>query len=111
MVGEIVKVSSTAESGTDPYGAPLPAETIWNTVENVLVAPGSSKDVTGQIRPDGIEVVYELHFPKTFDESLAGRQVEVRGEVFDVIGDPKPYTLENTPTQWWMPVEVRAVSG
>lgn len=110
IVGEIVKVSTTSESSIDPYGAPILTE-IWSIVENVLVAPGSSKDVTGQIRPDGIEVVYELHFPKTFDEPLAGRQVEVRGEVFDVIGDPKPYTLENTPTQWWMPVKVRAVSG
>ncbi len=110
MKGETVIVERRAEAGTDDLNNPI-YETTSSEVSNVLVCPGSTSDVIGSIRPDGAEVTYTLHFPKTFSGSLRGCRISVRGEWFSVIGDPKPYTLENCPTEWCMPVEVGVVNG
>lgn len=110
MKGETVIVERRAEAGTDDLNNPT-YETTSSEVSNVLVCPGSTSDVIGSIRPDGAEVTYTLHFPKTFSGSLRGCRISVRGEWFSVIGDPKPYALESCPTEWCMPVEVGVVNG
>ena len=112
MRGETVVVLRPNQTGTDPGGGPIYGDPIEETVEDVLVAPGPLADVIDSTRPEGVRVAYNLHFPKTFSGSLRGCEVRVRGsEELPVIGDPKPYTLENTPTRWWMPVELEAVHG
>lgn len=113
MRGETVYVIRTETEGgmVDPFGAPVPSETTRVPVENVLVAPGPRSDLQDRDRPDADRVVYNLHFPKTFTGDLRNTRVEVRGEVFAVIGAPKPYQLANTPTRWWMPVEVEDIRG
>ena len=110
LIGEVVEVSFFNESSRDSFNnaASVPE---WELVENVLVVPGQTNDVTDSVRPDGKSVSYTLHFPKGFDRSLRGALVKVRGEEFRVVGDPKHYTLENTPTKWWLPVEVENVAG
>lgn len=80
-------------------------------VENVLVIPGARADLSGADRPEGVRVVFNLHFPKTCTGSLRGADVQVRGQWYRVIGDPQPYTPENTPGAWNLPVEVEAVRG
>lgn len=111
MRGETVVVRRPTAGGVDPFGSP---SVVWveEVVEDVLVAPGPRNDADGAIRPDGKIIAWTLHFPKTFNESLKGCEVRVRGEVpRPVVGDPKPYTLKNTPTRWWMPVELEGVDG
>lgn len=110
MRGETVVVVRRERTGTGPGNTPIYGD-VETTVHDVLVAPGPRQDVVESNRPDGVEVAFNLHFPKTFSGSLRGAQVVVRGEPFDVIGDPRPYTLANTPTRWWMPVEVERVDG
>ena len=110
MMGEAVIVIRRERTGTGPGNTPI-YDDVETPVSDVLVAPGPRTDVDGPIRPDGVEVAFNLHFPKTFSGSLRGAQVVVRGEPFDVIGDPRPYTLANTPTRWWMPVEVGRTDG
>lgn len=88
MIGETVAVEGIGE------------------VEDVLVAPGRGTEPASSYAPPGVPVIYELHFPKSFSGRLAGRKVTVRGEPLDVVGDPRPYQPENTPTRWWMPAEV-----
>lgn len=110
MKGETVTVKTFGKEGTDPFGAPIKSEAT-KTVENVLVQPGACSDVEASNRPDGVSVKYTLHFPKTFDQDLEGAEVEVRGIWLKVIGRPDHYTAGNTPTAWWMPVEVGTVNG
>lgn len=110
MRGETVKVKTFAPTGTDPFGDAIAAESV-SVVENVLVQPGACSDVIESNRPSGASVRYTLHFPKTFDGDLEGCQVEVRGKWHDVIGRPDHYTLDNTPTEWWMTVEAGSVNG
>lgn len=110
MMGETVKVKTFAETGKDPFGAPIVSETI-ESVDNVLVQPGSAGDAFESNRPEGVNVRYTLHFPKTYGKPLEGADIEVRGKWLHVVGAPDHYTLENTPTDWWMTVEVSAVNG
>lgn len=111
MLGETVVVERNVRVGTAPGNSPI-YEWVPEAVEDVLVAPGPRDDVIDSNRPDGTKVAWTLHFPKTFNKSLRGARVKVRGdEARLVVGDPKPYTLANTPTRWWMPVELEAVDG
>lgn len=110
MKGETVKVKTFTETGTDPFGGPTVSEKVVE-VENVLFSPGATDDVFASNRPDGVRVLFTLHFPKTFSGSLKGAQVYVCGDWYDVIGDPKPYMEKNTPGDWWMAVEAGVVSG
>lgn len=91
-------------------------------LDDVLIVPGDTSDLTGSLRREGDRTVYTLHFPKSFPgvvrgipqeflKSLKGARVRIRGEVFRVIGDPKPYMNSNTPTRWNMAVRVEAVNG
>lgn len=111
MQGETVVVHRRVETGHDPLNSPV-YEDVTETVHDVLVAPGPRSDVDASTRPDGTRVAWNLHFPKPYAESLRGAKVSVRGQKpAKVIGDPQPYTLENTPTRWWYPVELERVDG
>lgn len=94
--------------GNVTYGTPTS-----ETVDNVLIAPGATSDLEAG-RPEGVQVAYTLHFPKTYSASLEGCSVVLPAPwsgTYRVIGDPSPYMDENTPTPWHMPVEVEAAHG
>ena len=81
-------------------------------IENVLVQPGTTDDLTVGNRPDGITVVYTLHFPKGLESyDFRGCRIEVRGDWMEVVGDPTYYAPENTPGAWNYPVEVKRCDG
>ena len=80
-------------------------------VGDVLVAPGPASGVASSDRPAGTRASYTLAFPKTFCGSLRGCRVEVRGETFAVVGDPRPNQEWNCPTRWWLSAEVERVQG
>lgn len=69
-------------------------------VDDVLVQPGSGVQPTDPCAPPGSPAIVTAHFPKSFAGELAGRQVEVRGRVLDVVGEPVRYQAANTPTRW-----------
>lgn len=105
---EPVKVISF-EIERDELGEVVNQKKIEREVE-VLVRPASTQDLEVS-RPDGTEIVYSLSFPKGWDMSLKGAQIEVRGEVFKVDGDPKSLTVENCPTSFNLTVKVVRADG
>ena len=109
--GETVEVWAYLDAGRDALNNPVRSWQVEATVRNVLVAPADTSDVVSSVQPDGTKVVLQLHFPKSFIGSLRNKRVRVRGEEFSVVGDPKPYTLANTPGMWSMPVRVQTVEG
>lgn len=93
MLGETVKL--ILRDGAEVYQ------------DNVLVEPKAQLDMSTINTSQEISA-YTLHFPKTctFLDNLRGARVEVRGEMYRVLGNPKKYTEANTPTPWIMPVDV-----
>ena len=108
---EPVQVMARQKTGVDGMGAPSYSWAPEGDPVAVLVAPGTTSDVAGSIRPDGVEVIYTLHWPKGDSRSLRGKRVEVRGELLTVVGDPRPFTPGNTPGDFNRPVQVKAVDG
>ena len=98
---------------TTAYDESMDEVTTWvpETVSNVVVAPSEGSDVSGESRRHGTRASLTLHFPKTFEDSLRGCHVVVRGVEMRVVGDPWPYTEGTSPTSWHMPVDVEAVHG
>lgn len=94
----------------DALGEPTCGEPARVALNDVIVFPGSTSDLDAD-RPEGVEVAYTLCFPKTFADSLRGCSVVVRGEVYDVAGDPKRYAPGNTPGDCNMTVEVTRTDG
>lgn len=110
MVGEDVYVEYKKKEGADSFGALL-YSTHEELVKNVLVAPGSQRDLVESNRPDGKIVRYTLYFPKTFDGDLKGLRIKVREHYYPVVGTPDHYSAEDTPGDWWMHVEVEDTDG
>lgn len=110
MIGESVTVWRPSSSSVDANGN---AVVSWASeqVSDVLVGPGPRADLSEAERPNGFRVVFNLHFPKTFVQSLVGCEITVRGSRLAVVGSPEPYTDANTPTRWNRPVEVWRVDG
>ena len=83
------------------------------TIADVLVEPGATEFLEAS-RPEGAKVAYTLHFPKTFDGSLEGCEIELPepwAGAYRVVGEPGRYMRENTPTRWYFPVEVERAYG
>lgn len=108
--GRSVTVLTPTVGSTDRFGEPIVGEPVATTVDNVLIVPGATADLEAS-RPDGVTVALTLHFPKTYSGDLRGCNVIVDGIEYRVIGEPKPYMDENTPTAWHMPVEVEVCYG
>lgn len=95
----------------DELGEPIGEDDIREQVENVLVAPGTTKNMD-ETRPQGVTVALTLHFPKMYAASLRGCSVELPAPwegIYKVIGDPMPYM--RSPGQWNRPVEVMVADG
>ena len=108
--GRTVTVLAPSAWSVDRFNNTIVTSYQQNTIGNVLIAPGATADLEAG-RPDGVRVDYTVHFPKTFTDSLKDCLVEFDGVRYRVVGDPKPYMDENTPTPWHMPVEVVKVDG
>ena len=110
--GVTVTVNSPYVEGTDRFNNVVYGMT-GAEVDNVLVVPGATELLEAS-RPEGVDVAYTLHFPKTFTGSLEGCSVTLPDPwagTYRVIGKPSPYIDANTPTPWHMPVEIEAAHG
>lgn len=93
----------------DDLGEPVETGTSREEVRCV-VCPGATSDMDAT-RPEGVTVAFTLHFPKTYAGSLRGCSVEVRGETYDVVGDPQRTTEAATPGPFNMAAEVTRADG
>ncbi|TCD53767.1 hypothetical protein EJ419_07315 [Alloscardovia theropitheci] len=111
MRGETVTVIYKRESTVDPFGASV-YEQVFESVPNVLVAPGAQSNSTENTHPDGITVAYTLYFPRAWKfKSLRGCLIRIDDNEYTVIGDPRPYNAGLTPTAWNLVVQVADKEG
>ena len=111
--GVTVSVKVPTSWITDRYNNKVADEYETLTVDNVLIVPGATADLEAG-RPEGVSVAFTLHFPKTFNESLEGALVYLPAPfsgTYRVIGNPRPYMDDNTPTPWHLPAEVEETHG
>ena len=101
----VIRESSKLDDLGEPVGSEASREAV-----RCVVCPGATSDL-GADRPNGVQVAYTLHFPKTYRGDLRGCSVEVRGEVFDVVGDPMRTAEAATPGPWNRAVEVARADG
>ena len=100
------------EDGKDGFGMPIWTDGEPICVENVLVAPGPAANASEDVRPEGVAIRYTLMFPKAYGgPPLDNLKIDVRGELLDVVGAPRPYDPDACPTSWNMEVEVAATDG
>lgn len=87
---ELAVVLAPVEGALDPMGAPA-VEWAEEGAALVVVDPTSGAPLTDTNRPAGTTAAVTAHFPETYEGSLRGRRVVLRGRTWDVVGDPEPY--------------------
>ena len=113
MRGITVTLYTKTRSGTDPFGAPVWAETGEN-VENVLVGQPDTDDVTASTDLYGKRIDYMLAIPKGDGHEWTDRRVEwtdaygrtVRCETF---GFPLTGVESLVPGPWHMKVRCQRI--
>lgn len=99
LKGITVILINKAETGKDPFGAPIYSET-ETEVENVLVAPTQSDDVVNQLSLTGRKAVYTLAIPKGDENIWENAEVRFFGERWRVFGIPTQGIDELIPLDW-----------
>ena len=75
LKGQSVEVIHMDEGALDELGSRAVTER-RETVQNVLVCPGTTVDAVESMKPDGVTVAYTLAFPKPYAADLRGAEVE-----------------------------------
>ena len=83
--GITVTLISKQKVDEDPFGSPVYAD-VPIEVENVLVTPTSSEDITNQLDITGKKAVYTLAIPKTDDSVWENQEVHFFNKKWRVFG-------------------------
>ena len=94
----VILVDET-NSGEDPFGQPV-VEKNEIPIENVLVAPASTDDVTAEMSMTGKKIVYELAIPKGDSHNWTNRQVKFFGQTWRTVGIPQEGIESLIPLAW-----------
>lgn len=92
------------KTGEDAFGTPV--YTLEETeVNNVLVAPVSTDEVTDALKLYGKKAVYHIAIPKGDTHTWKDQKVRFFGEIWQIFGLPQKGIEENIPLDWnekWM---------
>lgn len=99
LKGITVTLVSEAVISKDPFGKEIVEESEID-VENVLVAPASSDDVTNQLNLDGKKIEYTLAIPKNDTNDWVDKKVRFFGQTWHTVGIPLEGISELIPLDW-----------
>lgn len=106
MKGISVVLYNRTQSGEDALNHPTYTETA-TTVDNVLVAPLSSSELTETYSLTGRRAEYQLAIPKTdTNEWTAGKKVSFFGTDWRIIAMPEQGIDDLIPLSWNKKVKV-----
>lgn len=97
--GITVTLFEKTKTGEDVLGASIYEETPV-AVENVLISPVSSEDLTGEDQLDGKKEVCEISIPKKNANAWENCRVEFRGQKWRTFGFVQQLMTENVPLDW-----------
>lgn len=95
------------QSGTDSFNRPVYTESPV-TVENVLVCPISSEDITDTTDLTSKKARYELCIPKGDNHIWENRKVSFFGTQWQTVGFVQQYIEENLPLSWNKKIKVES---
>ena len=99
MRGITVTLYDKAQTGTDPFGAPVYTETPVE-VDNVLVAPVSAEELLDIVNLYEKKATYQLGIPKGDTHNWQDRRVDFFGQSWRTFGFPTEGIEELIPLDW-----------
>ncbi|MDT2677316.1 hypothetical protein P7D92_10160 [Enterococcus dongliensis] len=84
---------------TDPFGSPV-VKDVEILVDNVIVAPATTDDVTNQMSLTGKVAVYTLAIPKGDTHDWEDKEVEFFGQRWRTFGFPTEGIEDLIPLSW-----------
>ena len=97
--GITVNLIQRVQTGTDEFNSPVYEEQIIS-VDNVLVSPTSSDDVTDQLNLTGRRAIYTLAIPKGDKNVWENQYVEFFGNRFHVFSKTIEGIESMIPLKW-----------
>ncbi|WP_201308130.1 hypothetical protein [Companilactobacillus farciminis] len=97
--GIMVTLIDKVKSDTDPFGEPIYEERPID-IDNILVSPASTDDVTNQLNLTGKKVVYTLAIPKGDDHDWTNKVVQFFGQRWRTVGVPLEGIEDMIPLDW-----------
>ena len=83
----------------DPFGSPV-VKDVEITIENVIVAPATTDDVTNQMSLTGKKISYTLGIPKGDTHDWENKEVRFFGKRWKTVGLPLEGIESMMPLEW-----------
>ena len=83
----------------DPFGSPV-VKDVEITVDNVIVSPATTEDVTSQMSLTGKKISYTIGIPKGDMHDWENKEVRFFGKRWKTVGIPLEGIEELTPLEW-----------
>ncbi|HER5315481.1 TPA: hypothetical protein VK231_001072 [Streptococcus pyogenes] len=99
LKGITVTLVDKTISGKDPFGNPVTVD-FDIKIENVLVAPTTTEDITNQLSLTGKKVEYVLAIPKGDEHDWENKEVRFFGKKWRTVGIPLEGIEELIPLDW-----------
>lgn len=84
---------------TDPFGSPV-VKDVEITIDNVIVSPATTDDVTSQMSVTGKRISYTLGIPKGDNNDWENKEVRFFGKRWKTVGIPLEGIEELIPLEW-----------
>ncbi|HEP1468179.1 TPA: hypothetical protein VB465_001845 [Streptococcus pyogenes] len=99
LKGITVALVDKSISRKDPFGNPVTVD-FDIKIENVLVAPATTEDITNQLSLTGKKVEYVLAIPKGDKHDWENKEVRFFGKKWRTVGSPLEGIEELMPLVW-----------
>ena len=83
----------------DPFGSPV-VKDVEITIDNVIVAPATTEDVTSQMSLTGKKISYTIGIPKGDNNDWENKEVRFFGKRWKTVGIPLEGIEELIPLEW-----------
>lgn len=105
--GTTVYLIIRTQSGVDGFGRPVYTETV-EAIDNVLIQPASTEDITADINLSGKKILYTLGIPKGDQHDWENTTVKFFGKTYKTVGMPLQGIEAMVPLDWHKKVRVEA---
>ena len=83
----------------DPFGSPV-VKDVEITIDNVIVSPATTEDVTSQMSVTGKKISYTLGIPKGDNNDWENKEVRFFGKRWKTVGIPLEGIESMIPLEW-----------